>query len=300
MKLSATAARGRRWRKRCYATMAPVLPPLHTLFKTFSAAGDHSFTASITEEWMQGRTTYGGLSAGICFEAASRFINDDRVPLRSAQVTFVGPAGGGAEIDVTLVRASKAMSFVRAELSTGGKVATSALFAFGAARSSSFDELHIHPAPADILSPNQCPDFYVAGMKMRPVFLQNFEARLARGGRPVTASSDCDNWLWVRHLGACDAGHVDGPMTSTTCLLALADMPPPAIMPKFTEVAPVASVSWHVNLLTDTPRSAPGGWWLLRSRAESARQGYSSQDMTLFGGDGQSALVGRQSVAIYA
>ena len=78
MKLSATAA-GRRWRNCCYATMAPVLPPLHTLFKTFSAAGDHSFTASITEEWMQGRTTYGGLSAGICFDGRR-----ERRPARDA------------------------------------------------------------------------------------------------------------------------------------------------------------------------------------------------------------------------
>jgi len=276
-------------------------PPLETLFQTFSPGDDNrKYTALITEEWMQGRTTYGGLSAGICLEAAYRFIGSASCPpLRSAQVMFVGPAGGEAAVSVELVRASKAMSFVRANLSTGGKVATTAVFAFGEGRPSAFDEMNI-PVADNLPPPHDCPEFFDDKSDFRPVFTHNFEARLARGGRPFTGSQESDNWLWVRHKGATDDGFVQGPVHSMTALLALADMPPPAITPKFIDAAPIASVSWQVNVLTDAPRSGEGGWWLLRSRAEAARQGYSSQDMTLFGGDGHAAIVGRQSVAIYA
>jgi hypothetical protein len=54
----------------------------------------------------QGRTTYGGCSAALCLEAAKRLLRDQRhssgaaelPPLRSAQVAFVGPAGGDVQV----------------------------------------------------------------------------------------------------------------------------------------------------------------------------------------------------------
>jgi hypothetical protein len=54
----------------------------------------------------QGRTTYGGCSAALCLEAAKRLLRDQRhsagaaelPPLRSAQVAFVGPAGGDVKV----------------------------------------------------------------------------------------------------------------------------------------------------------------------------------------------------------
>ena len=61
----------------------------------------------------------------------------------------------------------------------------------------------------------------------------------------------------------------------------------------------MASVTWQVNYLQDAPSSAPGGWWLVKSRLEHARHGYSSQDMAVFGRGGQAVLVGRQSVALF-
>ena len=46
---------------------------------------------------MQGKTTYGGLSAALCLEGARRLLLEDGgslPPLRSASVAFVGAAGG--------------------------------------------------------------------------------------------------------------------------------------------------------------------------------------------------------------
>ena len=72
-----------------------------------------------------------------------------------------------------------------------------------------------------------------------------------------------------------------------------------AIMAKFSGPDPVASATWQVNLLSDAARSEAGGWWLLRSRVEHARGGYSSQDMTVFGEGGRPVAVSRQCVAIF-
>ena len=51
---------------------------------------------SAGDNWMQGRTMYGGLSAALCLEAAIRHGNkdgEDLAPLRSAMISFIGPAG---------------------------------------------------------------------------------------------------------------------------------------------------------------------------------------------------------------
>ena len=62
------------------------------------------------------------------------------LPLRSALVSFVGPAGGNVDVKTTVLRRGKAkgkgMAFVRAEMfaAESGELATSCQFAFGADR----------------------------------------------------------------------------------------------------------------------------------------------------------------------
>ena len=58
-------------------------------------------------------------------------------------------------------------------------------------------------------------------------------------------------------------------------------------------------MTWHLNLLAAQPQPFESGHWLLRTRAEQAHHGYSSQDMELWGRGGLVA-VSRQCVAIYA
>ena len=148
------------------------------------------------------------------------------------------------EIESSIVRQGKTMSFVRSDLYSDSKVGTTALFAFGATRKSGFDEVLVAPA-AHLPPPEDCQNLFVEG-KVRPVFTGHFEARLAQGGRPATASTAVDHWIWVRHKGADDSGGVDG-VPLDIALLALADMPPPAIVAKFQSFFPIASATWQVR-----------------------------------------------------
>ena len=56
----------------------------------------------------------------------------------------------------------------------------------------------------------------------------------------------------------------------------------------------------HWQALLGLRQSEAGGWFLLRQKAEHASQGYSSQDMVVYGRGGRPVLAGRQNVAIYA
>ncbi|MEK7264701.1 MAG: acyl-CoA thioesterase domain-containing protein, partial [Pseudomonadota bacterium] len=54
---------------------------------------DGALKGRVAENWLQGRTIYGGMTAALCLEGALRTF-PDLPPLRSAQISFVGPAEG--------------------------------------------------------------------------------------------------------------------------------------------------------------------------------------------------------------
>jgi acyl-CoA thioesterase len=179
------------------------------------------------------------------------------------------------------------VTFIGADLCTEQGVATRAVFAFGASRESAFDRVFV-PKPS-VPPPEDCDPFFTDAF--RPAFAQHFEHRLARGGRPVSASADNDHYAWVRHR--------DPQATTIEALLALADVPPPAMVSMFEQFAPISSMTWIVNLLTSMPATRDG-WWLLRFRADNAFEGYSSQHMMAWNRDGVPVIAGRQGVAIFA
>ena len=97
-------------------------------------------------------------------------------------------------------------------------------------------------------------------------------------------------FIWARHR--------DQKATSISALLALADLPPPAVMPLFPRPAPLSTMTWALNFLTDHPET-DDGWWLMESRAENAAEGYSSQDMFVWNARGEPVIAGRRSVAVF-
>ena len=63
---------------------------------------------------MQGRTTYGGLTAALSLESALELVED--VPVRSAQIAFVGPVGGDIVISPTILRRGRNSVFVSVDV----------------------------------------------------------------------------------------------------------------------------------------------------------------------------------------
>lgn len=239
----------------------------------------------IPDDWMQGRTTYGGLTAALCLEAARRTLTS-APPLRSAQISFVGPVGGAVRLNAEILRAGKSMTFAAADIHGEKGLAARAVFAFGGQRPSMFER--VFETPPDAPGPEDSEPFF--GQHKGPPFAQHYEVRLARGARPMTSAEEHDHFLWVRHR--------DRQALDIVALVALADMPPPAVLSMFPEPAPISTATWSMNFLTDAPATEEG-WWLLRSRAENASHGYSSQDMQIWNRAGGPVVAGRQLVAIF-
>ncbi len=234
---------------------------------------------------MQGRTTYGGLTAALCLHAAEPLSGDK--PLRAAQIAFVGPASGVLTSTPTLLREGKNTSFVSVRMTGDEGVVAEAIFTFGAARESvlAFTEL---PMP-DVPPADAVPDFFRGDR--RPQFSHQFEVKLAKGAPPVSGASEADLHLWMRH-GDPDA------KTDAAALLALGDAPPPAALSMLSAAARISSMTWMAEFLTDS-LTTTDGWFLARHTAQTAAQGYSSQAMRMWSASGAPIMIGRQTIAIF-
>jgi acyl-CoA thioesterase len=245
---------------------------------------DDGFVLAIPEDWHQGRTAYGGLSAALALTAAMR-IGGELPPLRSAQVSFVGPLYGAVEVRAQVLRRGKNASWVSAEILREGEVGLTASFVFMGPVAS---ELHLNerPLPEGAVPLDEARSFV---NPHAPTFIQNhFELRFAL---PKTAEKQPEICWWMRPR---EHAELD-PMTA---LLLTADGLPPGVMPLLSRRAPLSSMHWQANLLTPAPATRDG-WWLLRSAGDYAESGCSSQRMAIWNADGEPVMAGMQSVAVF-
>lgn len=241
---------------------------------------------AIGADWMQGRTAYGGISAALALDAAMANHPGD-APLRSAQVSFVGPVGGDCAVSTRLLRESKSSRFVAADLSSDLGYGTNGLFSFMRGRDSHIDHRII--AAPDVPGPDQLAD--VPDHPARPPFTRKFEMRPTRGPGFGHGLDEGNITTWVRWV---DQPHCD----AHVALLALADALPPAALPLFRQFGPLSSSTWMQHFLTDHPQTQDG-WWLLVSQTRHVANGFSAQSMYIWNSDRELVSVGGQGVAIY-
>lgn len=245
------------------------------------------YTAPIPDHWRQGRTAYGGLTAALMYEASQRTLTD-LPPLRSAIVNFVGPVTDTPTLTAELLRRGRNVTNVSARADVGEQCVGRADFLFGTSRAS---EVHMEfPAPK-APPPETCELFTPEVAKpIVPQFFHNFDTRLIAGERPLMGK---DGYIrtWSRHM---DPDSRQG----TGSLLCLADVLPPAALPLVRRMAPVSSMSWIVNILSDAPETEDG-WWQVESRLTAARGGYSTQVMRIWNTAGELVVEGMQSIAIF-
>ena len=257
------------------------------LISAIAFDADGTSRVVVPDDWMQGRTTYGGLTAALCLKAAEPLAGGR--PIRSAQIAFVGPSYGELVSVPTVLREGKNTAFISVRMSGPGGVVAECIFAFGAARESSLDFSDMIAPP--VTPPAETSAFF-PDEERRPAFSRHFNMRLIKGGRPVSGAPDGEIVLWMRHRD--DAA----PMEAVT-LLSIADTPPPAAFSMLTVPGRISSMTWMAEFLTDDI-STENGWFLAQHIAQTARQGYSSQAMRLWNSKGEPMMVGRQTIAVFA
>jgi acyl-CoA thioesterase len=257
------------------------------LLASVSPADAPARATAIPENWMQGRTAYGGLTAALCLEAAIPLSGG--LPVRAVQVAFVGPVNGTAVCRPQVLRQGKNTVFTSVRMTGEDGVLAEAIITFGAARASALDFAHL--PPPEVAPPASAPNYF-RQQGQGPAFVQNFDILLAGGSPPMSGASQADISIWMRHKDPATR-------SDAVALLALADAPPPAAMSMFTAPGRISSMTWMAEFLTETIETEER-WFLARHTAQTARNGYSSQAMSMWNTAGEPVMIGRQTIAVFA
>lgn len=241
-------------------------------------ATDGGYTATLGEDWLQGRTAYGGISAALAL-AAVKQAYPDLPPLRSAQIAFVGPLSGAVRATPAQLRRGKNSAFVSCDVISDDGVGLRALFLFMASRESAIAHLDLDPPSVgipedDIIDPARLPQG----------FLTNF---VLSGMSKIPGTAQ--RWVQLRERVMLDV---------ETELVVIADALPPAAMTLIRDWGPISTTTWQLNMVTDAPATRDG-WWLLEAKTLHAGHGSSSQTMTIWNRDGAPIATATQSVALF-
>jgi acyl-CoA thioesterase len=190
----------------------------------------------------------------------------------------------------SLLRRGRSSALIAADCVSEEGTAARAVFVFGGARESKVARSSF--GKPEVPEPDACAPFRNKSAVVRPGFWNNFETRLASGGRLFEGEAARPEFaVWTRFV---DAGDAD----PTTALLAIADCLPPAAMVLFPEPAPISTMTWTIDVARVPERL--DGWNLLWASSEHAGEGYSLQNMAMWSEAGELLAVGRQTVAIFA
>ena len=246
------------------------------------------YRGTIPKDWRQGRTAYGGLTAGLSLVAAQKQF-PGVPPFKSVTVNFIGPVSGDPVFTSRLLRQGRNVTSIETIGHVEDKVVSSCTFIFAAMRESS---VTVDCAAPKAPAPDTCDPFTPPGAEgFVPAFFNRFETKLIEGARPISGASKGYIRTWSRHK---DVSSRKG-MPS---LLTLGDVLPPSAAPLFKQLGAISSVNWIFTVLTDEPKTKDG-WWHVETDLTAAAGGYSSQVMRIWNTDGQLVAEGMQCVAIF-
>lgn len=239
------------------------------------------------EDWLQGRSLFGGLQAAIGVRAMRSLVAAS-LPLRTLQMTFMAPvAAGTVRAQAAVLRTGRSTTHVEANLFEHDQRLATLIAVFGQAR-----ESRVHHAPQQPLieTAHVAPRLpWVEGIT--PAFTRHFRARWLRGGLPY--SGDESRQTSVR-VDLVDAGP-----TTELHLLAIADFIPPVALSLLKAPAPGSSLTWMIELpeLDYSAMSLSG--WRVDSEMVAAEAGYTSQSSRIWTPHGQLAALSRQSMVVF-
>lgn len=241
--------------------------------------------------WAQGRTVFGGLSAGLVYQAMKNVVADENRVLRSLTINFVGPLLGevDCEIQVDYLRKGGNVSQLTAAIKQNGEVKVFGLAAFGDARLSGINveitQAHDLPAVNDrFIMPSDSP--------VAPTFLQHIDIALLDGTPPFSGSSTGNHGGYMRFKQAAET-------LSDAHIITLIDAWPPTILQMANEFCPVSTLSWNIEFLHPHRPLQGGDWLAFRAHTRQAGDGYGHSEATVWDSHNEVIALSRQTITIF-
>jgi acyl-CoA thioesterase len=250
--------------------------------------GDGPWAVSVPDDWLQGRSIFGGLQSALALRAMRDLVPAD-LPLRILQTTFVAPVAGAVSLHAQVLRVGKGTTHAEARIVAGGQTTTLVVGVFGRGRPS---KAEVAPPPAPAAPGEQEPFVFPFVPGLSPSFARHFAMRFLSGPIPFSATRSPPTWV-------VDVSLEDRATTSEGHVVAIADAIPPAAFAMLSAPAPGSSLTWTLEMLVDRFDAFPLAGWKVHADVRAAHNGYTSQLATIFAPDGQAVVMSHQSMVVF-
>jgi acyl-CoA thioesterase II len=244
----------------------------------------------IPTSWAQGRTVYGGVTAGLLYAAAKAYVDDDRV-MRSNSTNFIGPLMTEIPftISIEVLREGKNVSQILARAIQNDKTCVMAQICFGNSRQSKVsvpnNDKHNMEAPKKA-------NFIPPIPKVTPKFLKHLDLALVEGSIPFMGKKTSHYHGWMRFSKA--------PQVFTDAhLICIIDAFPGTILQMLKWPAPASSVSWNIEFIHPHRPISGEDWLAYQAHTRQAADGYAHTEANIWDKDGELIAISRQTVAIF-
>lgn len=242
-------------------------------------------TLSVPEDWLQGRSAFGGLQTALAVRAMRTLVPE--MPLRTLQVLFAAPVPGGKmRAEARVLRSGKNTTHAEGRIVNDGETLAVVVGVFGNGRASAVSLLPHHHAED---ARHAIPFRFVPGVT--PAFTQHFDSRWLKGNLPFSndQTREIVVEIGMRDTGAATEGHV----------LAIADLIPPIALSWLGRPAPGSSMTWMLEFITDRFSELPLKGWRVDAKLIFAGDGYTSQSAMVWGPNGTPVALSRQSMVVF-
>ena len=263
-----------------------------SLLQTYQAIAEQEWI-DIPQGWLQGRTIYGGLVAGLMMQKAQYCIADPEKRLLSSSVTFVGPVQQGrARLTAEILRQGKSVTSIEVRLWQDDAVQSILIASFGVARESSIVVQQERAAP-NFPPATELP--VTEHNPLAPECFQQMDLVWAEGQYPFSASHKPDFAGWMRFK---PEQHSNRAMNIADLMVAF-DMWPPGVLPMYKMMAPASSLTWQLTCVHPL-QSNLHDWLKYKVVTDYAAHGYSTEQAHLWDSSGRLIAISRQVVTVFA
>jgi acyl-CoA thioesterase len=254
-----------------------------------SQATQLTSTMQFPENWCQGRTAFGGLSAALLYQAIRGQVSSDR-RLLSLSTNFVGPllADTPFSLSIEMLRQGKSSTQVLAKAIQNGQVCVIVQACFAKNRQSAVNvpvskSLGLNPVDEQHILP-----FIKEQM---PAFFQHVDLCPQQGSMPFSSAETSHLGGWMRFK------HTPDQITEAH-VIALTDAWPPTLLQMFKQPAPASSMSWYLEFV-QAPDLKPGEWLGFEAITHHSKDGYGLEDGCIWSQSGELIALTRQTVALF-
>jgi acyl-CoA thioesterase len=248
---------------------------------------DGAGTVHVPPDWMQGRSTFGGLQSALALRAMRAVVPAD-VPIRALQTTFIAPIGGTVNVEARLLRSGKNVTHAEARIVEGGQTLAIVIGVFGRARASVVEVVPHPPAFTPGSSPLEIP--HIDGLT--PAFLQHFKMKWLAGVPPYSGVRDATRAVFEVSMD-------DGPTANESHVVAMGDAIPPLALSMLSQPAPGSSATWTLEFLTDRFDAMPLKGWRVYGELVAGRDGYTSQSAKICAPAGHVVALSQQTMTVF-